>query len=134
MSSIAWDEAVIAFKALADQADELAELWNTPQRLAWLGNVETWRASCPRCGISRSMTCSRRPPRSRWAVRFSRCWPFGCGLSPDAARRIGESPIWGRAALIGEPLPPKLEHTAAGQRAGLIGGSRWRSSARSSTG
>ena len=41
MSSIAWDEAVIAFKALADQADEPAELWSAPQRLAWLDNVET---------------------------------------------------------------------------------------------
>ena len=41
MSSIAWDEAVIAFKALADQADAPAELWSTPQRLAWLDNVET---------------------------------------------------------------------------------------------
>ena len=40
----------------------------------------------------------------------------------DAARRIEEAADLGaRTTLIGEPLPPKLEHTAAGQRAGLIG-------------
>ena len=41
----------------------------------------------------------------------------------EARRRIDDGPpIWRlRRALTGEPLAPKLEHTAAGQRAGLIG-------------
>ena len=39
----------------------------------------------------------------------------------DAARRIDEAVDLGpRTRLIGEPLPPKLEATAVGQRAGLI--------------
>jgi hypothetical protein len=40
----------------------------------------------------------------------------------EARRRIDEATDLGpRRALTGEPLAPKLEHTAAGQRAGLIG-------------
>jgi hypothetical protein len=41
----------------------------------------------------------------------------------EAARRVAEAADLGpRRALTGEPLAPKLEHTAAGQRAGVIGG------------
>jgi uncharacterized protein DUF222/HNH endonuclease len=41
----------------------------------------------------------------------------------EAARRIAEAADLGpRRALTGEPLAPRLEHTAAGQRAGVIGG------------
>jgi hypothetical protein len=41
----------------------------------------------------------------------------------EARRRIAEAADLGpRRALTGEPLPPKLEATAAGQRAGLIDG------------
>jgi hypothetical protein len=40
----------------------------------------------------------------------------------DAARRIEEAADLGsRSALTGEPLSPRLEHTAAGQREGRIG-------------
>jgi hypothetical protein len=40
----------------------------------------------------------------------------------EAARRIAEAADLGpRRALTGEPLPPRLEHTAAGQQTGQIG-------------
>ncbi len=45
----------------------------------------------------------------------------------DATRLIAEAADLGpRRALTGEPLPPKLEHTAAGQRDGRIGGEQVR--------
>lgn len=40
----------------------------------------------------------------------------------EANRRIHEAADLGeRRALTGQPLPPRVEHTAAGQRAGAIG-------------
>jgi Domain of unknown function (DUF222) len=123
MSSIAWDEAVIAFKALADQADEPAELWSTPQRLAWLDNVET---------LARILPALQHQPINDLLAQAT-TQQVGGSLQQvladrlriyrrDAARRIEEAADLGaRSTLIGQPLPPKLEHTAAGQRAGLIG-------------
>ena len=108
MSSIAWDEAVIAFKALADQADEPAELWSTPQRLAWLDNVET---------LARILPALRHQPINDLLAQAT-TEQVGGSLQQvladrlriyrrDAARRIEEAADLGaRTTLIGEPLPP----------------------------
>ena len=97
---------------------------STPQRLAWLDNVET---------LARILPALRHQPINDLLAQAT-TEQVGGSLQQvladrlriyrrDAARRIEEAADLGaRTTLIGEPLPPKLEATAAGQRAGLIGG------------
>ena len=120
MSSIAWDQAQTAFEALADSAR--APQSTTEQRLQHLEQIETLQRILPALRHELITELTRAPVEE-----------LGGGLRHvladrlriyrrDAARMIQEAADLGaRRTLAGEPLPARLEATAAGQRAGRIG-------------
>ncbi|MGH3958709.1 DUF222 domain-containing protein, partial [Mycobacterium sp.] len=121
------EEIVEAFDALdADLDRALAlsfDVLTTPERLAMLQRSERLRRCLPAVEhplinqIGEQADASELGGKLRSALadrlRITRA---------EAARRIGEAADLGpRTAITGEPLPPRLEATAAAQRAGRIG-------------
>ena len=123
MSSIAFKQAAAAWDALAEHADPPTELLSVLQKWEQLERVET---------LERILAALRHDLINQLAGESVE--ELG-GTLPrvladrlrirrgEAARRIGEAAdLAPRLTLTGESLPPKLEATAAGQRAGSIGG------------
>ncbi len=120
MSSIAWDQAQIAFKTLAESAREPRQ--TTEWRLQHLEHIQTLERILPALRHELITELTHAPVEELGGalrhVLADRLQIY----RRDAARMIEEAADLGqRRTLAGEPLPPKLEHTAAGQRAGLIG-------------
>jgi hypothetical protein len=121
MSSIAFKEAAAVFDALTELGDRPAELLSTSEQQQWLELVERLGRILPALGHDHINQLAGAPPEElggslrvvladRLRIRRG-----------EAARRIAEAADLGpRRALTGEPLAPRLEHTAAGQQAGAI--------------
>jgi hypothetical protein len=127
MSSIAFDEAMAAYDALVAAAARCAAIdraaFTEQQQLALLERGETVRRMLPALdhdSLNRLAECaSVQELGGRLAHVLADRLRINRG---EAARRIEEAAdLAPRRALTGEPLPPKLEHTAAAQRAGAIG-------------
>jgi hypothetical protein len=123
MSSIAFKQAAAAWDAVAEHADKPTELLSLLQRWEQLERVEA---------LERILAALRHELINQLAGESVE--ELG-GTLPrvladrlrirrgEAARRIEEAAdLAPRLTLTGESLPPKLEATAAGQRAGSIGG------------
>ncbi|MDT5011716.1 MAG: hypothetical protein QOH57_3333, partial [Mycobacterium sp.] len=122
MSSIAFEAASAAWAELAEHADVPAESRTSAQHIQWLQRVETVARCLPALcheainelaehGTVAELGGSVRDALAD-ALRITR---------GDAARRIEQATDLGpRHTLTGEPLPPRLEATAAGQAAGAI--------------
>jgi hypothetical protein len=127
MGSIAFDEAMIAYDAVEAAFANIDSLdvdaLSNAERVELLERRQTWRRRLPAGEhelINELAHASMEELGGKLAhVLADRLRIF----RRDAARRIEEAADLGsRRALTGEPLPPKLEHTAAGQREGLISG------------
>ena len=126
MSSIAFIEVTSVYDAvdvLFDKIDALdSDVLSNSERAELLERRQTWRRRLPAGDhelINHLATASADElggtPSHVLAdrLRITRA---------EARRRVDEATDLGpRRALTGEPLAPKLEHTAARQRAGLIG-------------
>jgi len=126
MGSIGFEQAVIAYDAVdaaLDTADAVvAEGLSTVERAQLLRRRQAWRRRLPagEHALINELACAsgeelggtlRGVLADRLRIRRG-----------EAARRIAEAADLGpRRALTGEVLAPRLEHTAAGQRAGRIG-------------
>ncbi|OBF07597.1 hypothetical protein A5730_12235 [Mycobacterium sp. ACS4054] len=127
MGASSREEIVEVIDALGDDADRLCELsfdvLTTPERLRVLERVESVarQLRTPQHALINQLDAQGS------AEELGGSLPTGLAdrlriTKAEAARRIGEARELGqRRALTGEPLPPKLSATAAGQRAGLIG-------------
>ena len=125
MSSTAFDQAMAAYDAVDAALDKLDALdggaLSNAERLALLERRQNWRRRLPagEHELINELAASPREelggtPAHVLADRL-RIW------RSEARRRMEEAADLGaRTTLTGEPLPPKLEVTAAGQRAGLI--------------
>jgi len=126
MSSIAFEEAVIAYDAVDaafDKADAVdMDGLSNDERAELLGRREAWRRRLPAGEHELINELGRAPVEEVGG-------PLRAVLADrlrirrgEAAVRIAEAAdLAPRMALTGEPLAPKLEHTAAGQRRGVIG-------------
>jgi hypothetical protein len=122
MSSIGFEEASAAWNALAGHADVAAESCTTAQHIDRLQCIETLERCLP----------ALRHEAINQLVEHATVAELGGSLRNaladrlrinrgEAARRIEEAADLGpRRTLTGEPLPPRLETTAAGQAAGAI--------------
>jgi hypothetical protein len=125
MSSTAFDQAMAAYDVVDAALDKLDALdggaLSNAERLALLERRQNWRRRLPagEHELIKELAASPREelggtPAHVLADRL-RIW------RSEARRRMEEAADLGpRTTLTGEPLPPKLEVTAAGQRAGLI--------------
>src|SRR6185312_6073538 len=121
MSSVAFDEAEIAFKAIAARAGDPSFRWSDDTRREHLKDVETLARILPALGHEHINELAHAGPDELGG-------PLAQVLADDlritrseARRRIDEAADLGqRRTLLGEPLAPKLEATAAAQREGLI--------------
>src|SRR6516165_10154442 len=126
MSSIAFSEAVTAYNAVdvaLDNADALdVDALSHSERMQLLERRQNWRrrlAAGDHELINELAHASVEELGGKLAhVLADRLRIY----RRDAARRIEEAADLGsRRALTGEPLSPKHEHTAVGQREGRIG-------------
>jgi hypothetical protein len=121
MSSIAFKEAQAIFGALVELADRPAELLSTSEQLEWLELVETLGRILPALGHDHINQLGTAPPEQLGGTPRAVLADRLHIRRGEAARRIAEAAdLMPRRALTGEPLPPRLEHTAAGQQAGAI--------------
>jgi hypothetical protein len=123
MSSIAFKQAAAAWDAVAEHSDQPTELLNVSQAMEQLERVETMERiltalrhelinQLAGASVDELGGALRRVLADRLRIRRS-----------EAGRRIEEAAdLAPRLTLTGEPLPPKLEATAAGQREGSISG------------
>ncbi|OBG66232.1 HNH endonuclease signature motif containing protein [Mycobacterium sp. E3339] len=121
------EEIVEVFDALDGDVDRLCALsfdvLTTPERLRALERLESAarRLRTPRHALINQLDAQASPEELGGSLRVGLADRLRI-TKADAARRIEEARDLGqRRALTGEPLPPKLSATAAGQRAGLIG-------------
>jgi hypothetical protein len=127
MSSIVFAEAVIAYDAVdaaLDKADAVdVDGLSGDERAELLGRREAWRRRLP-AGEHELINELGRAPVEELGGTPARVLADRLRIRRrDAARRIEEAADLGaRRALSGEPLAPRLEATAAGQRRGVIGG------------
>ena len=127
MSSIAFEQAMAAYEAVdaaLDTADAHCQRTTvTAERAQLLEHRESWRRRLP-AGEHALLTELAYVPVQEIGGRAAHVLADRLRIyRRDAKRRIEEAVDLGpRRALTGEPLPPKFEATAAGQRAGLIGG------------
>ena len=116
-----------AFDALHDAVSQLVHLsfdaLSTPELLASLERLEqdTCRLAVPRHGLINAVRQQSTPAEIGGKLAHVladrlRITSTEAGRRIDAAQDLGP-----RHALTGEPLPPRLPATAAGQRAGKIG-------------
>ena len=126
MSSIAFDQAMAAYDAVdaaLDEADATdADALSHAERIALLERRENWRRRLP-AGEHDLLTELAYAPVEDIGGRLAHVLADRLRIyRRDAKRRLAEAVDLGsRRTLTGQPLPPKLEATAAGQRAGLIG-------------
>jgi hypothetical protein len=123
MSSTGFEQARAAFDELAVHADVPAESRTTAQQIVWLQCVETVARCLPALGheaineLNEHATVAELGGSVRDALADALRITRG-----EAARRIEDAADLGpRRTLTGEPLAARLEATAAGQAAGVIG-------------
>ncbi len=126
MSSIAFEQAISAYDALDAALDEAqaidADALTHAERLELLQRRETWRRRLP-AGEHVLLGELAYAPVAEIGGRLAHVLADRLRIyRRDAKRRIEEAfELAPRRAMTGEPLAPKLECTAAGQRAGRIG-------------
>lgn len=128
MRSISSREEILeAFDGLDAALDRVLALdcatLSTRERLALLQRCERVRRRLPAVEHPLINEVVRGGEPSELGGSVAHALADQCSLSrTDATRRIHEAADLGpRRSLTGDPLPPLLEHTAAGQRAGDIG-------------
>ena len=126
MSSIAFDEAIGICRAIDAALNKLDALdkdgLSNPERLELLERREVWRRRLP-AGEHELLAELAYAPAEEIGGRPVHVLADRLRIyRRDAKRRVEEAFELGRRrALSGEPLAPRLEATAAGQRAGMIG-------------
>ena len=119
---MAFKLAAAAFDAVAEHASEASESWNDQQRIDQLERIQTLERMLPalRHELINELA---HAPREELGGRLSHVLADRLRIyRRDATRIIEEAADLGsRTTLLGEPLPPKLEATCAGQQAGHIG-------------
>ncbi|MFZ0832223.1 MAG: HNH endonuclease signature motif containing protein [Mycobacterium sp.] len=126
MSSIAFDEAIGICRAIDAALNKLDALdkdgLSNPERLELLERREVWRRRLP-AGEHELLAELAYAPAEEIGGRLVHVLADRLRIyRRDAKRRVEEAFELGRRrALSGEPLAPRLEATAAGQRAGMIG-------------
>jgi Domain of unknown function (DUF222) len=127
MSSIAFDEAIAAYDALDAALERIEGLdldaLSTPQRMALLERNQTAQRRLPALQHELINELAACGTVEELGASLARALADRLRIRPgEATRRIAEAAeLAPRRALTGQPLPPRLEHTAAAQRAGAIG-------------
>ena len=126
MSSTAFEQAMAAYNGVDAALDKLGALdcgaLSNQERLALLQRGESWRRRLP--AVEHQLVSElAHAPGEELGGRPAHVLADRLRIyRRDAARRIEQAADFGaRTTLAGLPLPPRLEATAAGQRAGLIG-------------
>ena len=121
-------EALTAdFAALDAAVDRLlghdCEALTTPELLAWLARVEKLRRRLPALEHAVINTLAHQGTPQELGATVPHAIAEATAISrTQAARRVREAADLGpRHGLTGQPLPPVLAHTAAGQRQGSLG-------------
>ena len=126
MSSAQFDEAIGICRAIDAALNKLdaidADALSHAERIELLKRRECWRRRLP-AGEHALLAELAYAPVEEIGGRPAHVLADRLRIyRRDAKRRIEEAfDLSARRALTGQPLPPKLEATAAGQRAGLIG-------------
>jgi hypothetical protein len=112
-----------AFAALAEHADDSTDLWSTAQRHDQLQRIETLRRMLPVLEHDLINQLDAYATAEELGGSLSKSLANRLRITRgEAARRIADAADLGsRRTLAGEPLPAKLEYTAAAQRDGRIG-------------
>ncbi|HEY2451014.1 MAG TPA: HNH endonuclease signature motif containing protein [Mycobacterium sp.] len=128
MRSSCREDIVIRFEALhcavSDVLEVSSDALTTPECLALLERLETETRRLPAAGHSLINRLARQASETELGGKLSHALANRLRISRgEAGRRIHEADDLGpRQSLTGEPLPPRLEATAAAQRDGDIGG------------
>jgi hypothetical protein len=122
MGSMAFKQAAAAWDAVAEHASEATELCTTGQRIDQLERIETLERILPAMRHELINQLAATATAQELGGSLSHALADGLRINRrEATPRIHEAEDLGpRTALNGEQLPPALEHTAAGQRAGVI--------------
>jgi hypothetical protein len=127
MHSSCREDIVKRYDALHDAVSDVLEVHSdaltTPECLALLELLETETRRLPVAGHSLINKLARQASDTELGGKLSHALTNRLRISRgEASRRIHEADDLGpRQSITGEPLPPKLEATAAAQRAGEIG-------------
>jgi hypothetical protein len=127
MRSSSREEVVEVFDALKADLKRALDLTfdalTTPERFALLQTCETFRRQLPAIEHPLINQVSEQADATELGGKLPSALANRLHITrADASRRIGEAADLGpRQSITGEPLPPKLEATAAAQRAGEIG-------------
>jgi hypothetical protein len=127
MRSSTREEVVETFDALKADLKRALDLsfdaLTTPERFALLQTCETFRRQLPAIEHPLINQIGEQADATELGGKLPAALANRLGITrSDASRRIGEAADLGeRKAITGEPLPPALPATAAGQRAGDIG-------------
>jgi hypothetical protein len=127
MCSSTSQEIVAAFDALHDAVSGVLDVspaaLTTPECLAMVGRLETEIRRLPAASHALINQLKRNASDTELGGTLGQALANRLRISrAEAGRRIHEADDLGeRRALAGEPLPPKLEATAAAQRAGELG-------------
>ncbi len=125
--SVDREELRAAFDAFDAGLDGLlgfdCDALTTPELLAWLGRVEKVRRRLPSLEHAVINTLARQATPEELGGKLSHAIAEATLISRKAAaRRIAEAADLGpRRGMTGEPLPPALPQTAAGQKEGKLG-------------
>jgi hypothetical protein len=109
--------------ALSDVLELSYDVLTTPERLAMLARCETFRRQLPAAEHPLINQLAEQASETELGGRLASALADRLRITrAEASRRIGAAAELGRrAALTGEPLPPRLAATAEAQRAGTIG-------------
>jgi uncharacterized protein DUF222 len=127
MSSSSREEIVALFDALAADLDRALgltfDVLTTPERLGLLQRWEGFRRCLPAVEHPLINQLGAQASETELGGTLAQALANRLRISRgEASRRIHEADDLGaRTAVTGEPLPPRLEATAAAQRAGQIG-------------
>jgi len=127
MRSSSREEIVEVFDALKAGFKRALELrcdaLTTPERLAVLESCEMFRRQLPAIEHPLLNQISAQADATELGGKLSGALANRLRITrADASRRIGDAEDLGeRTAITGEPLPPRLEATAAAQRNGELG-------------
>jgi hypothetical protein len=127
MGSSCRQDIVKRFDALRDAVSDVLELsfdeLTTPECLALLGSLETETRRLPVAGHALINKLARTASETELGGKLSHALANRLRISRgEAGRRIHEADDLGpRQSVTGEPLPPRLDATAAAQRDGDIG-------------
>ena len=122
MSSEAFKQAVAVWAALVEHADQPVELMSTAQHLEQLQRIETLSRILPALRHEHITELNEHATAEELAGSLRNTLAERLRIrGTEATRRIaGAADLGPRQTLTGQPLPPKLAATAAGQAAGLI--------------